>query len=109
MAHQQTGVPTGVPLVPIQLIEMGYDLLLVAALTLLWHRRLRPHGTLFWLYILLYSLGRSIIEFWRGDAHRGLYLGDALSTSQLLSAAAALLALLMLLHGRLRGDAERQP
>jgi phosphatidylglycerol:prolipoprotein diacylglycerol transferase len=107
MAHRQTGVPTGVPLVPTQLIEMGYDLLLVLLLTLLWRRLVRPEGTLFWLYLLLYSLGRGIIEFWRGDVQRGLYLGDLMSTSQLLSVAGALLALLMLLRSKLRSGACR--
>jgi phosphatidylglycerol:prolipoprotein diacylglycerol transferase len=99
LAHQQTGVPLGVPLVPTQLIEMGYDLLLVAILALLWRRRSLPQGSLLWLYLLLYSLGRGLIEFWRGDAHRGLYLGDSLSTSQMLSAAGALLAIFMLVRG----------
>jgi len=98
LAHQQTGVPLGVPLVPTQLIEMGYDLLLVAILALLWQRRSLPEGSLLWLYMLLYSLGRGLIEFWRGDAHRGLYLGDAHSTSQMLSAAGALLANYMLVR-----------
>jgi phosphatidylglycerol:prolipoprotein diacylglycerol transferase len=99
MAHRQTGVDLGVPLIATQLIEMGYDLLLVAILSLLWRRRLRPQGTLLWLYLLLYSMGRGVIEFWRGDAHRGLYLGDALSTSQMLSAAGMVLAIVMLLRG----------
>jgi phosphatidylglycerol:prolipoprotein diacylglycerol transferase len=107
MAHRQTGVPTGLPLVPIQLVEMCYDLLLVLLLTLLWRRRVRPEGTLFWLYLLLYSLGRGVIEFWRGDLHRGLFLGDSLSTSQLLSVAGVLLALLMLLRARLRRASDR--
>jgi phosphatidylglycerol:prolipoprotein diacylglycerol transferase len=103
-ARAQTGVPLGVPLVPIQLIEMTFDLCLVAVLTLLWRRRPRPRGTVLWIYVLLYSIGRGTIEFWRGDVHRGLYFGDALSTSQLLSAAGIVLALVMLLRGRLRRD-----
>lgn len=107
-AHSQTGVPLNVPLIPVQLIEMGYDLLLVLVLSLLWRRSLRPEGSLLWIYLLLYGLGRAVIEFWRGDAHRGLYLGDMFSTSQLLSAAAVLVAIVMLLRGRLRGSAGRR-
>jgi phosphatidylglycerol:prolipoprotein diacylglycerol transferase len=106
-AHQQTGVPLNVPLIPVQLIEMGYDLLLVLILALLWKRSIRPAGSLLWVYLLLYGLGRCLIEFWRGDTHRGLYFGEMLSTSQLLSAAAVLFAILMLVRGRLRNAADR--
>jgi len=98
-AHEQTGVPLGVPLFPTQLFEMGYDLLLAVLLTWLWRRRPRPAGTVFWLYLLLYSTGRAVLEIWRGDTHRGLFLGGAVSTSQLISAAAILLAAFMLARG----------
>ncbi len=101
-ARAQTGVPLGVPLIAIQLIEMAFDLCLVLLLTLLWRRSPRPRGTVLWIYALLYSLGRGIIEFWRGDVHRGLWFGDALSTSQLLAAAGIVLAVTMLVRGRLR-------
>jgi phosphatidylglycerol:prolipoprotein diacylglycerol transferase len=104
-ARAQTGVPLGVPLIAIQLIEMTFNLCLVALLTVLWRRRPRPRGTVLWIYVLLYSLGRGVIEFWRGDVHRGLWLGDALSTSQLLSVAGIVLAAAMLLRGRLRREA----
>jgi len=101
-AHEQTGVPLGVPLFPTQLIEMAYDLLLVALLTVLWRRSGRPAGTVFWLYVLLYSVGRGIIEVWRGDVHRGLFLGGAVSTSQLIAVASIVLSLTMLARGSLR-------
>jgi phosphatidylglycerol:prolipoprotein diacylglycerol transferase len=102
MAHQQTGVPLGVPLVPVQLIQSVHDLILCLVLTLLWRRRPGPDGTVFWIYVMLYSIGRGVIEFWRGDAQRGLYLGGSLSTSQLLGVAGVLLALGMLIRGGLR-------
>ena len=95
-ANAQTGVSLGVPLFPTQLLEMTYDLLLAALLTVLWRRGVRPPGTVFWLYVLLYSAARAVIEHWRGDTRRGLFLGDAVSTSQLLSVAAILLAAVML-------------
>jgi phosphatidylglycerol:prolipoprotein diacylglycerol transferase len=104
-AREQTGVELGVPLFPVQLLEMGYDLLLVALLTVLWRRGARPAGTVFWIYVLTYSTGRAIIEFWRGDVHRGLFLGGTVSTSQLIAAAAILLALVMLARGLARGRA----
>jgi phosphatidylglycerol:prolipoprotein diacylglycerol transferase len=98
-AHAQTGVPLGVALFPTQLTEMTYDLVLVVVLTLMWRRRAQPAGTVFWTYVLLYSLGRATIEFWRGDTHRGVYFGDLVSTSQMIAAVAALLAAMMLLRG----------
>ena len=98
-AHEQTGVPLGVPLFPTQLVEMGYDLALAALLAWLWRRKPRPAGTVFWLYVLLYSAGRALIEVWRGDVHRGVFFGGAVSTSQLISFAGILLALFMLARG----------
>ena len=99
----------GVPLVPTQLLEMAFDLVLVVVLTWLWRRGLRPAGTVLWSYVLLYGIGRAVIEFWRGDDFRGLYLDGAISTSQILSLAAILLALAMLLRGRLRSPEPASP
>ncbi len=99
-AAAQTGIPLHVPLVPVQLYEMAGDLLLAGLLAWLWHRRLRPEGTVFWIYLLLYSTMRALLEFWRGDAQRGLYFGGRVSTSQLFALAGVLLASGMLLRAR---------
>jgi phosphatidylglycerol:prolipoprotein diacylglycerol transferase len=101
-AQQQTGVPLGIPLVPVQLIEMTTDLVLVVVLTLLWRKQIRPAGSVFWVYMLVYSLARATIELWRGDAGRGFWFGDMLSTSQLLSIGGALFASAMLVRGALQ-------
>jgi len=100
-AYQQTGVPLDIPLVPVQLVQMVSDLLLAGVLTLLWRRKIRPDGTVFWTYMLLYSIARATIEFWRGDASRGIWFDGLLSTSQLLSIGGALIALAMLTRGAL--------
>lgn len=100
MAAEQTGVALNVPLFATQPVQMIHDLLLAGVLTWLWRRRLEPDGTTFWLYVLIYSIGRGTIEFWRGDSGRGLYFGDLLSTSQLISLAGIALALVFLLRGR---------
>jgi len=97
-ARAQTGVPLDVALFPSQLAEMSYDLMLVVLLSFFWRRGLKPAGTVFWTYVLLYSLGRGTIEFWRGDTHRGVYFGDLISTSQLIAVAAALVAAMVLLR-----------
>lgn len=100
MSHAQTGVPLHVPLVPTQLFQMVNDLLLAAILTWLWRRRVKPAGTTLWIYVLLYSVGRGLIEFWRGDVARGLFFGDQVSTTQLFAAAGIVVASVMLLRGR---------
>jgi phosphatidylglycerol:prolipoprotein diacylglycerol transferase len=99
---RHTGVPLNEPLVPTQLIQFGNDLLLALVLTLLWRRKPEPAGSVLGWYVLLYGVSRTVIEFWRGDTARGLYLNGAVSTSQILSVAAALLAVVLLVRGRAR-------
>ena len=81
------------------------DLLLALVLTWLWRRRPQPAGTVFWCYVLLYSIGRGSIEFWRGDVERGVYADGLLSTSQLIAIGGILLASVMLVLGRVRRGA----
>ena len=100
VAAQQTGVPLNVPLVPTQLLQFSNDLLLAIILTFAWRKQLKPDGTVWWLYVLLYSLGRGVIEFWRGDRHRGLYFGDLISTSQLFAGAGVVVALFFLIRNQ---------
>jgi len=101
-AHEQTGVPLGTPLVPVQLIEFAFDVLLALALTVLWRRRLRPAGTVSWIYLIGYGAGRATIELWRGDAVRGLWLHGAVSTSQLFSLLAIVAGTALLIRDRVR-------
>jgi len=101
VARQQTGVPLNVPLIATQLVQLASDLLLALVLALLWRRRPQPPGTVAWLYILLYSLSRGIIEFWRGDLERGLFLGDRISTSQWFALGGVVLSIALLVRGRL--------
>jgi phosphatidylglycerol:prolipoprotein diacylglycerol transferase len=44
----------------------------------------------------LYSVLRFIVEFFRGDAARGVYFGGAISTSQLVSIVMFFVSLFML-------------
>ncbi|MDH3786415.1 MAG: prolipoprotein diacylglyceryl transferase, partial [Acidobacteriota bacterium] len=99
-AAQQTGVPLNIPLVPTQLIQFGNDLIVALILTFAWRKKLKPDGTVFWLYVLLYSVGRGVIEFWRGDSHRGLFFGGLVSTSQLFALAGVVVALFFLVRNR---------
>ena len=76
--------PQGVPLYPTQLMESAGEFLIFGVLMLLWRHR-KYDGQLFWLYPLFYSVLRFIIEFFRGDAIRGVYFGGAISTSQIIA------------------------
>ncbi len=74
--------PLGIPLLPIQLIEAGFLVLLFTAQLILYIRR--PHtGRNTMLYFTAYHILRFILEFFRGDSERGELLW--FSTSQLLS------------------------
>lgn len=87
-AHSRTGVPLDVSLHPTPLYEFGWNLLVVLPLLLLLRRRPRiVRGELGLAYLGLYGTGRFMIEFFRGDAVRGVWFNGALSTSQLISAA----------------------
>ncbi|MCP3982274.1 MAG: prolipoprotein diacylglyceryl transferase [bacterium] len=103
-AAAQTGVPLNVPLVATQMIQMTHDLTLAVVLTILWRRRVGPPGTVFWIYVMIYSIGRGTIEFLRGDHQRGLYFDGLLSTTQLFSLVAFAVAAAMLVRGLRRAD-----
>ncbi len=72
----------GVPRVPIQLFEAGFEFLLFGLIFLLFSRN-KFSGKLLAVYLTVYPVGRFILEFWRGDEYRGHLLG--LSTSQFIS------------------------
>ena len=102
VAHEQTGVPQDIGLVPTQLIEFGFDVALAALLTWMWSRRLKPSGTVLWMYLVSYGAGRATIEHWRGDDLRGLWLGGVVSTSQIFGLAAIAVGAFFLIHDRMR-------
>jgi len=87
--------PRGIPLHPTQLYSSLNGLLIFALLVGL--RRIKSFdGQLFWSYVLLYAVTRSIIEIFRGDP-RGMFFGGAISTSQLLGSIMAAVAIVMLI------------
>jgi phosphatidylglycerol:prolipoprotein diacylglycerol transferase len=87
--------PLGVPLFPTQLMEATGSLVIFCALLLL-RRSKKFDGQLFWLYVLFYAVLRFIIEIFRGDAIRGLYFGNTISTSQIIAIGMFLLAGVMI-------------
>lgn len=77
-----SGVPTGIPLLPVQAFE-GAALLLIFLILAAYTRHGHPPMRVMALYLLLYSPCRFALEFLRYDAIRGAFL--CFSTSQWLS------------------------
>lgn len=74
--------PRGVPLHPAQ-IYLSINAVVIF-LILLWLRKRKSfHGQIIWTYGVLYSIGRFIIEYFRGD-DRGIAVEGLFSTSQFI-------------------------
>ena len=67
-------------------------------------KRRRYAGQVSLWIVLLYAILRSTVEAFRGDEVRGVWFGGAVSTSQLVSAAVALFAIVILARNRGRTD-----
>ncbi|HXU38741.1 MAG TPA: prolipoprotein diacylglyceryl transferase family protein [Blastocatellia bacterium] len=93
-AHQISGVPIDTMLLPTQLVQASVNVLSLIFLLWLWKRR-AFEGQVILTYIMLYSVERFIIDFWRNDP-RGEFLG--LATSQLLSLILFPIALAITIH-----------
>lgn len=99
LGHEITGVPIDAHLHPTQLYE-SFAMLLVFLFLLWLHKRKRFSGQVILAYALLYSIIRFAIEFVRADP-RGDILGlttlTGLSTSQMISLAVGITALVLLI------------
>ncbi len=85
-AAANVGTPLHVAVHPFPAYAAGFDFTLFLILSLIYRKQLAP-GRVFASYLILYGVGRFLLEFTRGDAIRGLYFGGIVSTSQLISAA----------------------
>jgi phosphatidylglycerol:prolipoprotein diacylglycerol transferase len=74
--------PSGVHLFPAQPISSALNFLNFFAL-IFFAKRVKADGQVAALYLIFYSVGRFIIEFFRGDIERGSI--GVLSTSQFIS------------------------
>ncbi len=81
---QASQAPLHTPLHPTQLYSSTL-IFSILILLLMFKRHKRFEGQLFFIYIILYALGRSIIEIFRGDEERGFIVDDILSHSQFIS------------------------
>lgn len=89
--------PHHVHLMPVQLFESAFNLLLFIALAVL-SRRLVQKWRVLPIYFLAYGSGRFVLEFFRGDAIRGHFW--AFSTSQWISLLLIAAAIVMLIKYR---------
>ena len=96
VAAANVGTPLDVPLHPTQLYDAGAELLILVLLLGTERRGRAFPGRTMWLYILLYSISRFIIEIYRGDERGTLFGITALSTSQVVSVVLVPLSLVML-------------
>ncbi len=77
--------PLHTPLYPTQLMEAGYIFVVMLVLLVVRHKFQRFYGQLFLLYLMLYAIGRSILELFRGDAARGFVIEGYVSHSQFIA------------------------
>jgi phosphatidylglycerol:prolipoprotein diacylglycerol transferase len=95
-ALANAGTPLNVHLHPTQLYESGAEAVILAGLLYFEKRGRAFPGRTFWSYMLAYAVSRFVIEFFRGDRGRGLYFGDAVSLSQIISIVLVPLSVVML-------------
>lgn len=96
--------PVGVKLIPTQLISAAGDFAIVLVL-LLYYKKSKHTGDVGALYMLLYGIGRFVIEFFRSDDRGAI---GTLSTSQAISIVIVIGALVLFGWNRKRqGESNR--
>ena len=76
--------PAHTALYPTQLFDIAVNLIILLVVLLL-RKRKRFDGQLFLVYLMLYAIGRSIVEIYRGDEERGFVFDGLLSHSQFIA------------------------
>lgn len=98
IAGQVHALAPSLPVHPTQLYEAGAEFLLFALLVAARGRK-RFHGQLFLLWLSIYPILRTLIETFRGDKERGVWV---LSTSQYISVGIGAGAFALALYFRVR-------
>lgn len=91
-----TLAPMDVHLHPTQLYDSANGFIIFTALIIL-RKYKKFDGELFWTYTLLYSVGRFIVEIFRGD-ERGFVIESFLSTSQFIAIPLFVISIVMLIR-----------
>ena len=98
VAGQVHALAPSLPVHPTQLYEAGAEFLLFALLVAVRGRK-RFHGQLFLLWLAIYPIMRTVIEMFRGDKERGVWV---LSTSQYISVGVGVAAFALAVYFRAR-------
>ncbi|HUT43179.1 MAG TPA: prolipoprotein diacylglyceryl transferase [Desulfobacterales bacterium] len=93
--HPESLASTGIPLHPVQLY-FSLNYLIIYGALLFVRRYKKFDGQLFWIFVLLYGVTFTIIETFRGDI-QSFSISGALSVSQTVGAALAMIAALMIM------------
>jgi len=94
--HPDTLAPIGQPVHPTQLYSAATNLT-IFILLYAFRRKKKFDGQLFWTYVFLYGITRSIIEMFRGD-FRGDLIFNTLSISQATGILMGVLAIIMFFY-----------
>ena len=84
-AAANVGTPLHIAVHPFPAYAAAFNFTVFLILSWLYRKELAP-GRVFASYLILYGVGRYLLEFTRGDEIRGLYFGGLVSTSQLITA-----------------------
>jgi phosphatidylglycerol---prolipoprotein diacylglyceryl transferase len=84
--------PLNTPLYPTQLFEATF-IFSILILLLILQKQKNFDGQLFLIYLMVYAVGRGILEMFRGDIERGFLIENILSNSQFISILVISLAL----------------
>ena len=91
--------PSGIPLYPTQIMSSVFDFTL--AIFLLWYsKRCKKNGRVFAMYLILYSIGRFLVEFLRNDPRGNI---GALSTSQFIAIFTFILGIILYNFDKIKG------
>ena len=97
--------PLNTPLHATQLYSVFMILAIGIALYFIKHRKAFP-GQVFLLYLILYGIGRSVVEIFRGDISRGYVIDGVLSHSQLI--ALIVIGIAVYFYRKLRINAKKE-
>lgn len=95
--------PSGVCLQPTQLYSSAFDFAL-AAFLILYAREKKVNGRVFSMYIMIYSIGRFLIEFLRNDPRGSI---GFLSTSQVISIGTLILGIIIYNIHKFKGSVNK--
>jgi phosphatidylglycerol:prolipoprotein diacylglycerol transferase len=94
IAQERLGTPLHQHLHPFPVYAALFNFSLYLLLAWLFRKGLTA-GRVFATYLIVYGVGRFLLEGTRGDAARGFVLGGALSTSQLITAVLVIIGVVL--------------